>query len=383
MKQTKLWQCIILFTAVAFILSVTPQLGTAQKMSGPKIEWSKDIKIEPSGKLTSFELSHKVLGRSGFFDFSNKILKKVTGKEINIKENDIGADDKIMAWIDKGDPSSLIIQDAFNGNISFSNRMTEFASMKKVTLPDQGQAQELALNFFRELELLPADFSTNGQLLHVGGLFSQDLENDRLSEISQKLITFYFGRELNGIPVMGGGSKLIVQIGHEGAIVTLNKKWSPVKLKMLKLQPQKPGIRMLDPKFQIKPGGKSAPWVPAIKLDPTHRELVTQSPNFSPDEVRNLINRTLPKVWGGCDKILINNVSLVYHDRSANFIQPAYAVEMTVFTGKESFQDLYFIPALRNPPEPLYPISYAQVPKIMDTKQKPAEFKQEFEEAFE
>ncbi len=380
MKQTKLWQCIILFTAVAFILSVTPQLGTAQRISGPKIEWGKDIKIEDSDKLTSFELSHKVLGRSEFFGFSNKVLKKVTGKNIKIGENDIGADDKIMAWIDKGDPSSLIIQDAFNGNISFSNRMTEFASMKKVTLPDQGQGQELAMNFIREMELLPADFSTNGQLLHVGGLFAQDLENGELSEISQKLITFHFGRELNGIPVMGGGSKLIVQVGHQGAIVTLNKKWSPVKLKLLQLQPLKPGIRVLDPgKFQIKPGEKTTPWVPAIKLDPTHREIFKLSPNFKPDEVRNLINRTLPTVWGNCDKILINNVRLVYYDRSASFIQPAYAIEMTVFTGKESFEDLYFVSALRKAPESIYPISYAQIPKIMDKQQKPAEFKEEFE----
>jgi hypothetical protein len=380
MKQTKLWQCIILFTAVAFILSVTPQLGTAQKMSGPKIEWGKDIKIEASDKLTSFELNHKALGRSDFFGFSNKVLQKLTGKDIKIKENDIGADDKMMAWIDKGDPSSLILQDAFNGNISFSNRMTEFVSMEKVSLPEQGQAQELAMNFIKEMELLPADFSTNGQLLHVGGLFSQDLENDRLSEISQKLITFHFGRELNGIPVMGGGSKLIVEVGHQGAIVSLNKKWSPVKLKMLELQPLKPGIRVMDPgKFQVRPEGQTTPWVPAIKLDPTHREIVKLPPNFSPDEVKNLINRTLPTVWGNCDRILINNVRLVYYDRSANFIQPAYAIEMTVFTGKETFEDLYFVSALRTAPEPIYPISFAEMPKLMDEQQKPAEFEEAFE----
>ena len=349
MKQTKLWQCIILFTAVAFILSVTPQLGTAQRISGPKIEWGKDIKIEPSDKLTSFELSHKTLKRSELFSFSNRVLQKVTRKNINLKEEDFTSDDKFTGWIDKADPSSLILQDMSNGNISFSNRMTEFVSMEKVALPDQGQAQELAMNFISEMKLLPTDFSTNGVLLHVGGLFAQDLKNDELSEISQKLITFHFGRELNGIPVMGGGSKFIVQVGHQGEIITLNKKWSPVKLKLLQLQPLKPGIRMLDPKFQIKPGEKTAPWVPAIKLDPTHREMVKLSPNFKPDEVRNLINRTLPTVWGNCEKILINNVRLVYYDRSANFIQPV-TLPGTVLSKTPSTNCSFGLQAILTPP---------------------------------
>ena len=379
MKQTKLWQCIILFTAVAFILSVTPQLGTAQRMSAPKIEWGNDIKIE-ANKLTSFELNHKTLARSELFGFSNKVLKKVTGRNINLKENDFVSDDKFTGWVDKADPSSLILQDMSNGNISFSNRMTEFVSMEKVSLPGKEQTQELALGFLKEMELLPLDFSTNGKLLHIGGLFAQDLVNDELSEISQKLVTYHFGRELNGVPVMGGGSKVIVEIGHQGAIVNVNKKWSPVKLKTLLLKPFRPELHTLDPgKFQIKPREQFAPWVPAIKLDPTHREMVKLSPNFNPDEVRNLINRTLPTVWSSVDKIKINDVNLVYYDRSAGFIQPAYAIEMTVFTGEESFQDLYFIPALRNPPEPIYPISYAQIPKIMDAKQKPAEFTESFE----
>ena len=380
MNKARIWQCIILVTVVALILGVAPQSGTAQRMASPKVEWGKDIKIEPAEGFASHRLINKPVERGDFYSFSNKVLKKITGKNFKLKDEQIGWSGDFHAWVDKGDPSSLIMQDAINGNLSFSNKMTEFVSMEKVSLPGQEKAQEIAINFLKDLELLPSDFEKNGILLHAGGLFAQDLVDGQLTEKVQKLITLQYGRELNGIPVQGPGSKLVVEIGHGGEIVTVNKKWNPMMLKLKVMEPLKPGLRVIEPgKFEIKPGSQTTPWAPAIKLDPTHRERFSLAPHFTPDEVKGLINRSIPTIWTTADRILINDVNLVYYDRSGGFIQPAYAVEMTIFVGEESFQYLHHFSALRNPPEAIYPKVYTEPPKVFDEKQKPAEFKEEFE----
>lgn len=380
MNKARIWQCIILVTVVALILGVAPQSGTAQRIASPKIEWGKDISIETAKGLTSHRLINKPVERGEFFSFSNKVLKRITGKNIKIKEEHTGWSGDFHAWIDKGDPSSLMMQNAVNGNFSFSNRMTEFATMERVSLPGKEEAQEIALGFLKDLELLPSDFEKNGILLHVGGLFAQDFKDGNASKISQKLITLNYGRELNGIPIQGPGSKLIVQIGHQGEIVTLNKKWNPIMLKLEVLKPFKPKLHLIDPGIiEIKPGGQTTPWAPAFTMPLGAPEKTKQAPHFTSDEVRNMINRTMPTIWTTVDRIVINDIKLVYYDRSGNFIQPAYAVEMTIFTGEESFQYLRHFSALRNAPEPIYLAVYTERPKVFDEKQKPAEFKEELD----
>jgi hypothetical protein len=372
MKHRTIWPFIITAFAIALILSFIPRSGEAQRIRGPAMEWARDIKIPPVEGMQAIRLINKPVERGEFSSFANKVLQKVLG-EPNLKIGDerIGWADDYLAWINRDDPSSLIMQDAVNGNLSFSNRMTKFVSMENPSLPKDGEAQELALAFIKDLGLMPGDFETNAVLLHVGGLFSQDLENGEPGETVQKLITLHWGREVNGIPVQGPGSKLVLQIGHNGEVVGFNKKWNPMMLKMQVFQPEFTlhAIEPIRPSLKPTEGGSSAGRSSFSKEE--SKEATKPAEFYSPEEVKDVISKVLQSEWASAELIEIRNVSLVYYDRSGDYIQPAYAVEAIIHAGGEKFNYLHHVAAMRQPPEPIYLQVYTEPPRLVEKKQEP------------
>jgi hypothetical protein len=256
------------------------------------------------------------------------------------------------------------MQDAVNGNLFFSNRMTDFVSRSKVSLPSASEAERIAVDFLKEMAMLPDDFEKSAKLLHVGGMFSADLQSGRATGKVQKLITLHFGREINGVSVQGPGSKIIVEIGDGGNIVTFNKKWNPTMLKLELIQPISP----IRPTERIMPGIR-----PTEGRTGTGKEDSKQASSafYTPDEMKELIQKTLQSEWTTADLIKINNVKLVYYDRSGSFIQPAYAIEAVITVGEEKFNYLHHISALRQPPEAIYPEVYTEAPRAIEKKQEP------------
>jgi hypothetical protein len=219
-------------------------------------------------------------------------------------------------------------------------------------------SQDKAVGFLKGMDMLPADFTANSKLLHVGGLASQAFRDGEPGPIVEKLMTLHFGRSINGIPVQGPGSKIIIDIGDGGEIVNFAKKWNAFKTVVQVVQPNDL-TKKFEPTTKKSIGGMAEGDVKPrmkgrIKIAPMERVELTKSEYLNQDEVRKMIEATILKEWTTADKIEVNDVQLVYYDRSGDWIQPAYGVIITIHWGEESLEYLFHIPALRNPPEAIY-----------------------------
>jgi hypothetical protein len=134
MKTRIIIQLSLLFLAVFLILSLVPRTGEAQQTTGARIIWNPDIKIEPAKDMNALQLVNNKVDQAAFTNRADSILRKLLGKTgVAITRERIGTADNMLAWIDKDDPSSMIMQDTRNGNLFFSNRMNRYTSLDNVT----------------------------------------------------------------------------------------------------------------------------------------------------------------------------------------------------------------------------------------------------------
>jgi hypothetical protein len=285
---------------------------------------------------------------------------------------------KRLAWVNKDDPSSFITQDSNSGALLFQNQLRRYSGLTKVQLPTQELAMSKATQFIESVGLMPLDFKTNGKLLHAGGLYAQDFNDGVAGEKSQKLVILNYGRELNGVAVQGPGSKMVVQLGDQGQIVSFTKAWNAVSFLSAA-----GSTKMFQPMPGPPPGGSQiAPQPGASQLPDTTKaiekrgslierrtfdasKLKLRTTEYLTDgEVRNQINQDILNDWNTANLVEVNSIDLVYYDGDRDYIQPVYAVALTIHWGEDTLNFLYHVAALRNPPEAIYEVVQAQLPAI-------------------
>ena len=74
-------------------------------------------------------------------------------------------------------------------------------------------------------------------LLHSGGLRA-DSPNGQ--GVIDKMLTLTYGRYLDGVPVIGSGSKIVVHVGDQGEVTGLIHKWREI------LQDKKHPVKSID-----------------------------------------------------------------------------------------------------------------------------------------
>ena len=127
--------------------------------------------------------------------------------------------------------------------------------------------------------------------------------------------TLTYQRVIDGVPVFGKGSRVIVHVGHEGEIVGATSVWK-----------------------ELEQGSRS-------------RQL-SKSQMKSPRQAEMELKARMVKDFGEEAYTGINNMTLAYYDGGKDFIQPAYFFEVKVeLPGEVAFQYLGIIPALLNAPE--------------------------------
>jgi hypothetical protein len=133
-----------------------------------------------------------------------------------------------MLYVSKDDPSAHFRIDKTTGDISWSRGMKAYLNDGATAgLPGKNSAVDVAKRHLTELGLMPAD---QKQLVvrSVGGVRQADLGADGKSVEHDKLVTVFFGRVIDGIDVGGPGSKIIVELGASGELVSLIRRWSEV-----------------------------------------------------------------------------------------------------------------------------------------------------------
>ncbi len=242
----------------------------------------------------------------------------------NPRLNNVGED---VEYLNDADPGNFIKTNAAKGHIAFGKSTKKYEGAFKPQLLDTKSAQNVAEKFLQDNDLMPKNKSEL-KLLHAGGLRAASADDG--GKVIDKMQTFTYGRVINGVPVSGNGSRIVVNMGDKGEVLGVSKKWKEFETsKSQKVQ-----------KAELK----SQPEAEA--------------------EFGKLVNFNFGK--GASPKV--KTIHKMYYDGGGNYIQPAYFFETTVTVtdekGKKSEQPfLGVVSMLKNSPEAINP-DPAEVAKI-------------------
>lgn len=218
--------------------------------------------------------------------------------------------------------STAILHIDTNGRTITFNRgigdMSDHASTP--ALPTKEEAPAIAKSLLNELELAPAR-ADELVVEHVGGL-NMGVENaDGETEVFEKVRSVRFGRQLGGQPVVGRGSRIQVQLGKEGEMRGIVRRWNEVEANA------------------IAPEAK-----------------------FSVEEIREMVSTRLRNSASHAKTIEFVKAELVLFDDGKGVIEPTIRVEVNLTIssqargedGQPETREIvnpldFFIPILRNP----------------------------------
>ena len=215
------------------------------------------------------------------------------------------------------DPTELYEQDE-KGNLLFNKSLKKYADAFRPSLLDDKQSEAAARKFLADNNLLPAD-QAEMKLAHIGGLRATKAET---KEVIDKLKTVTFSRQLDGLPVVGPGSKMVVHLGDKGEVTGGIRRWREV---------EKSSKRNLDT-----------------------RELKSES------EAKQEVIARIQQRWGKNAKSQLSDGQIAYYDNNEGYVQPVYLFPATITldvsrernNSKTAVEDyLGIIPLMRNAPE--------------------------------
>jgi hypothetical protein len=127
---------------------------------------------------------------------------------------------------DKGkDATRHFEYDADKGYLSFNKGVSQQILSTTSKLPDAKSAENIANKFLSDNFLLPANKSEL-KVEHVGGIKRMSSKDQKEYDVMK---TVYYSRTIDGVPVVGEGSRVIVEIGNNGEVMAVTKKWKEVK----------------------------------------------------------------------------------------------------------------------------------------------------------
>ncbi|GHC57792.1 hypothetical protein [Ulvibacter litoralis] len=215
----------------------------------------------------------------------------------------------------KEDPTAFFEQDLASGKLAFNKGMNDYLKSGGRNLPKQEAANAIAMRFINESGLAPAN-KEEIKMMHSGGLRLATAGSDKQVDVFR---TVSYGRFLDGVPVYGPSSKIIVHVGNNGEIVGANALWKEVS---------------------------------ANKGTTVKKEAMK-----SAKEAELEMNRRLATDFGKGARTKIKEMSLAYYDGGKSYIQPAYYFQIIVSLPKmkdtpaTQFEYLGIVPALRKTPE--------------------------------
>lgn len=217
----------------------------------------------------------------------------------------------------KADPSIHFKQDARKGSVSFNRGMKKYASEAKLQLPAQKAAGPIAKKFLQTSKMMPKN-EKELTLVHSGGLRASQVVKGKGTRPVDKMRTLTYGRKLGNVPVLGSGSKIVVNVGDKNEIVSVIRKWK-----------------------EVKAGSR------AQKVAPSNEK----SLKAAQAEVRKIVTEE----FGKTAKAVVKKGTKVYYDGAGSHIQPVYAFDVQVMIpgsveGKP-IPYLGIVSALKNAPE--------------------------------
>ncbi len=134
-----------------------------------------------------------------------------------------------LLYTTAGDPSAVFDIDQKTGSFLLNYGLKKYAKKGSTKrLPASAEARELARKHLAETGYLPKN-EQELVVAHVGGLNMAAAKDGRPMGTYKKLVTVQFSRVLNGMPVQGPGSRIVVHLGENGAMAGMIRNWPEVK----------------------------------------------------------------------------------------------------------------------------------------------------------
>lgn len=250
---------------------------------------------------------------------SKKMVTDFLGIE-KVHDLTVNKDENIAYFVADDNVNTTFEENLTNGNFAFSKLPESYMSKASPQLPSVQEAQKIAEDFLVSKKLAPRQ-KGEMRLVHTGGVRSQAVINGQQGgPITDKLITFTYGRVVDSLPVIGPGSKIIINVGDKGEIVGMTRRWRELNT---------------GEKKEVKP-----------------EEMITQK------EAEEKAGQQIRSEFGENTNFEITRTTKSYYDDNGNILQPVWAFEATLNLNQQDknlqpAKYLAVIPMMKNSPEPL------------------------------
>jgi hypothetical protein len=249
-------------------------------------------------------------------DDSKKLIEKFLGAR-NVGDLYKSSENTVY-YVSKEDVSETFEHDLNTGNFTYNKSMKTYTGNYAPRLPDRQEALKVAEEFLSNNALLPRN-RNELNLVHFGGLRSSSvIDGKKASPVIDKIVTLSYGRTVDNAPVIGPGSKIVVNLGEKGEVMGLIRRWR-----------------------ELVAGSKK-------KVQP--EEMISQQ------EAEEMARHQVMTEYGEGTASKILGSGKAYYDNNGGILQPVYTFEVAISLRDQNvkpFNYLCVIPTLRNSPEPL------------------------------
>ena len=249
-------------------------------------------------------------------DNSKSLIEKFLG--MRDVEDLYRSTDNTVYYVSKQDVSETFEHDLTTENFTFNKSMRKYAGNFVPQLPEAQQSVFLAEEFLRRHGIAPRDRSQL-KMVHLGGLRSTGvIDGRRAGAVIDELVTVNFGRVVDGVPVIGPGSKIVVNVGDKGEIMGAIRRWR--------------------------------------ELNYATKTTVRPEERWSLQEAEEMARQQIIAEYGEGTSYRILASGKRYYDNNGKVLQPVYAFEVEIVLKDQKvspFNYLCVIPMLRQSPEPL------------------------------
>lgn len=240
-------------------------------------------------------------------------LSQTHNFEITPSVNQYGPNSAEMQYFAGVNKFTRLILNKDRGHIDL---MPNLEKLKKteINLLKEDMAQQTAVNYAEEMQLIPQDSSRlNPAKVITLAVSSTSKENS--SPIIPKLQTVLFQRTLDGKNVFGDGSQFTVSLGDKGNVEGFQRKLN-------RLEPE-PGLNNIS--------------------------------YLTDQEVYDRIEGILKQEIKGNVEIHVETPQLVYYGSDHQYVQPAYMFTAVIISNENKEKSYYagVVEAIKNPPEPV------------------------------
>lgn len=215
-----------IMTGAGIALTLTALLA-APALAEPQVnvKSGKFATAKEKNAVHAYRMKEGFKGDAAARELGNKLYRAARESDsVALKEDKSNS----LMHVSKADPGGHFRIDKTTGDFSFSKGFKDFINDRSTAnLPSKEKAPDVAKKLLADLGLLP-DNQDELVVRHVGGLNQVDVKDGKPSEELKKLVTVHFGRQIDGIDVGGPGSKIVVDLGANGELVGVHRRWVEV-----------------------------------------------------------------------------------------------------------------------------------------------------------